>query len=205
MEKVWQPHLVKIEKVIEQYYSKIHFHLPKGFVDFIVQVIPYLAVIGAIVWSILTLLSLWGLFSLSLWALFTLLSIAFWVAFVYLLGTAFSPLKNKDKEGWDNLFAISLLAPVYNLVSVLLNYFLLLSVYKNANKTLEIVWFSPVGPSLGWMLVSFVIFSAIGFAIGQYFLFEIRGQYSVKNSQKTQNPSTETLQNTTQENQGEVL
>lgn len=97
--------------------------LPEGIVEFIVKIIPYLALIGAVLSIIagpfLTLLGTLGsLLTLNPLLFFsTILAVVSLIAQAVLLLKAFKPLQDRLMVGWIYLFWAELLAAVTGILS----------------------------------------------------------------------------------------
>lgn len=134
--------------------------LPQGLIDFLVKIIPYFAVIGAV----LTILATPLTFLINLVTLFVnpiagvLMAISAVVAVVQaiIMFKAFEPLKNKEYLGWHLMFFSSLLSVAVSAVGILVS-----AVSGN------------MGDATG---------SAIGLVIGTlislYFQFQIKKEYT---------------------------
>lgn len=99
--------------------------LPSNIVEFLVKVVPYLALIGAIL-SIIggPLLALFGtlasLLTLSpLLMVWTIVSMLVLVATAILMFMAFQPLQNRDMKGWMYLFWAQVLGLAQIVLSLL--------------------------------------------------------------------------------------
>ena len=145
--------------------------LPKGFTDFLVQIAPWVTLLGGI-FSIYSAYVIWkwahlsnGLvdYANSISQLYggeavadERLTVMLWVGMavlgvmgvIYLM--AFSPLKEKKKKGWDLLFLATIVNIVYGVVMLFSDY------------------------SYGGGIVGTVL----GALIGWYFLFQIRDYYT---------------------------
>lgn len=160
--------LAKIEQMIEKWLKAIP-HLPKSGQRWLAENVWWIALIGAILSgiSVLVLLntireltspvSFYGYVLTSTftgWEIFiSIVSAVFVIVTGLLLALAVKPLRAIEKKGWTLLFIVSLVEAV----NVVLGAVLSLSVFG---------------------FITQVIFGAIGFAIGIYFLFEIRGHFA---------------------------
>jgi hypothetical protein len=133
-------------------------HLPKGFVEFLANIAPWLTGLGGVL-GVLSGLSLissgmgWQASVLSQFAVvspayFLVIGILQLVAAVIML-LAFKPLKDRKVEGWILMFWNMAISVVQSIVAVVFG--------------------------LG---IGSVIGAAIGLAIGLYVMFEMRGEYS---------------------------
>lgn len=96
-------------------------HLPKGVVEFIVKITPYLALLGAILGLVavfpllmaggaVSILSLSG--TLLVW---TLVTVVVTLANSVIMFMAYTPLKNKEMKGWMLLFWSEVISVVSSL------------------------------------------------------------------------------------------
>jgi hypothetical protein len=86
------------------------------------------------------------------WILATAVSLVFLVVTIVIEAMAVKPLKSQNKKGWDLMFLVFLIGVVSQLVGIVLNF--------NAMS-----------------LIPSIIFTALGIAIGAYFLFELRSYF----------------------------
>jgi uncharacterized membrane protein YhaH (DUF805 family) len=160
----------KLEKLVLGWAKNVP-HLPAAGQKWLGANVWWIALIGAIISGIATLISLGAIATLvgtlsapsnayyvasdytSLAIMTAIVSLVFLVANGVLLALAVKPLQNMQKKGWVLLF-LTLLVQV---VSVLVR---------------AVLTFSIVGFIVG------IIFGAVGLAITAYFLSEIHGQFS---------------------------
>ncbi len=144
--------------------------LPKGFRDFLVKIVPWLALIG----GIFGVISAWNIYRWTTigddyvdlaneisrayggttitnnsWSMFLYLAVGVLLVTSIIYIMAFSPLKNYQKKGWDLLFIALLLNLAYGVVLLFTDY----GGFSNFIGTL------------------------IGSAIGVYLLFQLRDYY----------------------------
>lgn len=164
--------LNQLETKLNEVFTKSVPALPKNVKELIVQYLPYLSLLGAAI-------SLWSAYNIWHWANqvnklanwanefstslgldtveTTRWSVTLWISLIVLviMGVlylaAFSPLKARKKAGWNFLFYALILSVVYSLVGIFVDNY---------------------GGGFGGFLGSL-----IGFAIGGYFLFQIREYY----------------------------
>lgn len=86
------------------------------------------------------------------WYAASIASLAFLALTIVINAMAITPLKAQSKKGWDLLFLTFVVGVVSSIVSIVLNF----STYS---------------------VITSIITSAIGIAIGAYFLFEIRSYF----------------------------
>lgn len=128
-------------------------HLPKGIVEFLVKITPYVALLGAIL-SLLAgpLLGIASVISLITLSPFLVLSTAvaavLAVITAVILFFAFKPLKDRKYEGWMLLFWSDMLHLAQTLLSIVLGHS--------------------------------SVFDLVGVAIGVYILYEMRSFYGYK-------------------------
>lgn len=166
--------LQQLEHSLNEIFVKHAPDLPKGGKDFLVTILPWLTLIG----GVLSALSVWWLYDwahtvnrvadyvnelsrtygvdttigTSRW------SVGIWLALIVLVITAllylmaFSPLRNKQKAGWNLLFYTLILNVIYGFVVMFTDY-------------------GNVGSFIG---------SLVGFTIGGYLLFQVRNRYSLR-------------------------
>ncbi len=159
-----------LEKSLNEVFGEKAPKLPEGGKKFLVEYIPYLALVGAI----FSVINAWGLWnaaraasSIVNWAnelsrayggssvttshftVWVWLAIAFTLANAVLYFIAYSPLKARLKRGWEYLFYIALLGIGYAIVTLFVD-----------------------GRGFGSFLGSLV-----GAAVGFWFLFQIRPAY----------------------------
>jgi hypothetical protein len=152
--------------------------LPANVQNWIAENVWWIVLVGAIMSGIAVLMGIAGLFTaLALvgtgvtyygyafagaytggWIVSAIVSLVFMAGLIGLLATAVTPLRAMKARGWDLLFMALLLQALYAILNAFLTY--------------NIVGF-----------VFSLIFSAIGLAIGAYFLFEIKSHF-VKSSKK---------------------
>lgn len=162
-------YISKLEKLVLGWAKDVP-HLPVAGQKWLGANVWWIALIGAIISGIATLISLGAITALigtlgapssayyvtsdytSLAIMTALVSLIFIVANGVLLALAVKPLRNMQKKGWVLLF-LTLLVQV---VSVLVR---------------AVLTFSVVGFIVG------IIFGAVGLAITAYFLSEIHGQF----------------------------
>jgi hypothetical protein len=160
--------LRRVEVLLEKWWKGIP-HLPKGGQRWLAENVWWLTLIGAILSAISFLVLLNTIRQLASpvsyfgyvltpaytgWAIFTsIVSLVFVVITGLLLAFAVKPLRAIDKKGWTLLFIVGLVEAV----NIVLNAILSLSVFG---------------------FITEIIFGAIGFAIGMYFLFEIRDHFA---------------------------
>jgi hypothetical protein len=160
----------KLEKTILGWAKNVP-HLPTVAQKWLGDNVWWIALIGAILSGIATLVSLVGLFGAiaaigaassiyyasSTHTSFVVVSIAFSLVFIalngLLLAFAVKPLQEKEKKGWVLLFMTLLLEA--------------LSIIVNAVLTFSVAGF-----------IVDILLGAIGLAIGAYLIFEIHGQFS---------------------------
>ncbi len=171
--------LQQLENALHDVFVKNAPELPKGGKDFLVTVLPWLTLIG----GVLSALSVWALYDwahtvnrvadyvndlsrtygvdtaigTSRWSVGVWLALAVLAVMAVLYLMAFTPLRNHQKAGWNLLFYALLLSLAYSLVVMFTD-------YGNARS---------------------FIGSLVGFAIGGYLLFQIRGRYSKSSSKKS--------------------
>lgn len=151
-------------KLEEVFVKKAPFTLPENAKGMLVQYLPWLTLIGAV----LMLLASWSLYQLLTYAVgvagyastygYTVggaqlgvigwLSLAVLVLEAVIMLLAFSPLKARKKQGWNMLYWVALLS----------------------------VGFSVIYFFADWNLPS-LIFSLFGSAVSLFILFQIRGHY----------------------------
>ena len=158
-----------IEKRLDEIFVKNAPALPAGGKKFLVEYLPWISlVVGAV--TLLMVINLWhwahvanGLINYAnqISAAYggtkvgDRLTVTIWLSMAVLVIeavlylAAFSGLKNKKKAGWNLLFYALLVNVVYGIIALFNNY-------------------GGIGDLLG---------SVIGFAIGAYFLFQIRASY----------------------------
>jgi len=160
--------LGKVEQMIEKWLKAIP-HLPKSGQRWLAENVWWMALVCAILSgiSVLVLLntlreltspvSFYGYVLTSTftgWEIFTtIVSAVFVIITGLLLAVAVKPLRAIEKKGWTLLFMVSLVQAINVVVGAVLS----LSVFG---------------------FITQVIFGAIGFAIGIYFLFEIRDHFA---------------------------
>lgn len=133
-------------------------HLPKGIVDFLVMIAPWLAGIGGVlgIFSGLNLLSSGLGFGvnpamqiLGLSPMYFLISGVFQLAIAGILLLAFRPLQSRQKTGW-----------------ILMFWTIGLNVLQNI-----------VGAMLAYTMIASLLVIAVGVIIGLYILFEMKSAY----------------------------
>jgi len=162
-----------LESSLNDVFGKSAPGLPKGFKEFLVKIVPWLALLG----GIFGLWSAWAIYrwvntsngladyanELSRafggtdvvnysWSLGLYIAVAVLVVTAVLYVMAFSPLQKFQKKGWDYLFYALILNLVYGVV-------------------VAFTAFGTFGNLFG---------ALIGSAIGAYFLFQIRDYYTGK-------------------------
>lgn len=127
---------------------------PKGLIDFLVKIVPYLALLGAIL-SIITgpIVGLLGtLASLALISpvvlVVTLVTTVLMLVQAVLLFVAYKPLKDLEKKGWVYLFWAEVVSVIQSIVALL--------------------------DSRGGSIVFAIVFTALWF----YILFQMRPRYT---------------------------
>jgi hypothetical protein len=134
-------------------------HLPKGMVNFLVSVAPWLAGLGGVLGTIsgLKLLGNWLGWGAKWWLQLAGLSPTYFllIGLLQLLGgivllLAFNPLKERQLTGWTLLFVNMAIGLTQSLVALVYTYM-------------------AGGSLLGTLL---------GLVIGLYFLFEVKGAYA---------------------------
>jgi hypothetical protein len=154
LEQLTSPQAMKLIAQVEQPFKGLP-HLPKGLVDFLVGIAPWLVGLGGVL-SIIGGLSLLGNTSgmqSNMWmqlagispAYFLLSGVISLVSGALML-MAFKPLKNKELKGWVYMFWLELI----NVVQM------------------------AVGVAFG---ASSIVGMVIGLAIGFYILFELKPSY----------------------------
>lgn len=83
----------------------------------------------------------------------TIIAILSFAATIVLTAMAIKPLKSMNKRGWDLLFIVALIEVVFSIISAVADF----SVFT---------------------IIPNLIFTAIGFMIGMYILFEIRSYFA---------------------------
>jgi len=117
-----QEYLAKLDKTLQEYLVKKAPALPKGFIEFLVAIAPWFAVL-AVIMGIPAFLAVFG-FS-ALFVPFALVagihSGGFWIfwlvglAQVILAGMSIKPLFAKQKQGWQLLFYSQILSFITSL------------------------------------------------------------------------------------------
>ncbi|MES2794863.1 MAG: hypothetical protein V4683_02800 [Bacteroidota bacterium] len=116
-----------LEKELEPIFTEKLPAFPENIKDLLVQVIPWLALLGAIfgALSFITLVGAGSFLSFinigtgayggSLWAMW--LGIISLGAITFFCAISFKPLKNMEKKGWNYMYYLSLISFVLNLLS----------------------------------------------------------------------------------------
>lgn len=161
--------LAPLEKSLDDVFgAKAQYQLPTGVKDFLVMIVPWLALLSGIL-GILGAFGIWGAahYANEVSTLYSAyapayrqmvlqMNAVFWVAlvmslvFAALALLAFPGLKARKKVGWNLMFYSTLLGVLYNIVSAFY--------YNNG-------------------VVGSLIGTVIGAAIGLYLLFQIRSHY----------------------------
>ena len=152
---------------LEDAIAKVHKdlpHLPKRLTTWLVENAWWLVIIGVVLGAIGVVTTLTALTAGSLFVgsiagaaiggmIFVsgIVSLAVLVVTIIIEAMAIQPLKEKKKRGWDLLFLASLIGIAGSLVGALLN--------------------GPLG------IITGVVWTAVGAAIGFYVLFELRVHY----------------------------
>jgi hypothetical protein len=116
-----------LEKELEPIFTKSLPSFPENIKDIIVQIAPWLALLGAIVGAISFLLlvtagSFLSIINLgsdayggSTWAM--VLGMLLLAAITYFCAVSYKPLLNQEYKGWKNIYLLSLLSFGLNLLS----------------------------------------------------------------------------------------
>jgi hypothetical protein len=91
-------------------------HLPKGVTEFLVKIIPWLALLGFF-GSLIVILG--ALPAAAFGSIYWVISLVVNAITAYLLFSSFTPLKNRELKGWIYLFWIQVMGLVGNLVGLL--------------------------------------------------------------------------------------
>jgi len=176
--------VAKLERIVQEWYKNMP-HLPDVARKWLADNVWWIAAVAAVLAGIGALSSLSGVFGglstlsspvvsyyasssfVTLMVIHSLVSLIFLALECAIFAYAVRPLKERQKKGWVLLFASLLLGAVALVVNAVLV-------------------FNPFG------FVMQLIFSALWWAIGTYFVFEIRDQFAhlersagVKSKKKT--------------------
>lgn len=175
----------KLETTLAGWYKQVPFHLPAGGRKWLSENVWWLVLIGAVLSALGIIVSVqaywWGQQVIDRYRDVSLyygvgqvtnttmdmtavwVGVVFYVAVILLEVMAISPLKNRQKKGWNLLFMAMLVGAVAAVVSAVLA-----------------------------LNFSSLISTAVGLVIGGYFLFEIHDSYSAARAAKKAEVATDT-------------
>jgi len=164
----------KLENMIEGWLKPIP-HLPTEWRKWLAENVWWITLVGVVlsvigvlglIFALINAMAIFGsvssfysVYSVSTaqtytgwWILAIVVSLVFLVVTIAIEAMAIKPLKSQKKKGWDLMFLVLLIGAVSQVVNIILN-------------------FNPMS------FIPNVIFTAIGVAIGAYFLFELRSYF----------------------------